>query len=165
MKLDLRVILHQIGLCRRSGNNDHLVVRADLRKICDHVGIRRYHAKRDVHIGKREIHFFRTFRGYRKVCKNDIHLPGFQILHAVCSFCRYIIDLNAEILSQTLCKINIVALISAVLIHVAEGVLVGEHPDVHCAGILDLIQSAIYRIASGLSGRSVCFRRSGFCGI
>ena len=152
LKFDLRVVLGQIGLGGGSGDHDNLVIRADLVQALNHMVLMGNNAQRYIHIGKGEVHRFRSLFRHREVCQDDIHLAGLQILHAACCLCGDIIDLHAQVFADTLGKVHVIALVGAVLIHIAKGILVGEYAYIDGAALPDLIQGPV-------DGIPACFGR------
>ena len=124
LEFDLRVVGDQICLCRRTGNDDHFIVFAQFGEIRDHTGIRRDHTQRHVHVRKGKINLFRTFRRDREVRQDDIHFPGFQVLHPVGCFRGNIVNFYAQIFPDPLGKVYIISLIVSVFIHITKGILI-----------------------------------------
>ena len=82
-----------------------------------------------------------------------------QRFNTVCGLGGDKLDLYAEILGNTARKVNIIALILAVLINIAERVFVRENADLDAAALLDLIECAvdgIIRIAVISVIRRIC---------
>ena len=144
LQLDIRIILFQISFSRCTGNYDHFIFRTDLAQVGDYSAVRRDNTKGYVHVGKRKVNFLCAFLSYREVCEDDIDLAGLEILNTVCSFGGNIINLNAEIFTDAVSKINIVALIFTVLIHIAERALIGEYANVDSAAFLDFIYGSVH---------------------
>ena len=65
-----------------------------------------------------------------------------QILDPVGGLGGDVVDLHAQILADPVAEVHVIALILAVLVHIAEGALVGEDADVDGAAGLDLVQGA-----------------------
>ena len=143
LQLDVGIILGQVGLGGRTGNNDHLIVLIPVLQRGDVPPFRRNNAQCYIHVGQREVHFLGPSRGYGKVGKNHIYLAGLEVFNAVGRLGGDEIHLNTQILRQPPGKVHIVALILAVFIHIAKGVLIGEYPDIDGPRRLDLLQCAI----------------------
>lgn len=103
--------------------------------------------QRDIHVGQREVDFLGALRRNGEVSEDDIDLAGLQVLDAVGGLGGDVVDLYAEILGQTVSELDVVALLFAVLIDIAERVLVGENADVDGAVGLDLVQRAVNNVA------------------
>ena len=140
LQLDLGVVLFQIGLGGGAGDHDDLIVSANLVQRRDHCVLGRDNAQRHVHIRKGKVHFLRPLRGDGEVGEDDVHLAGLQILNAVGGLGGDVVDLHAKIFADAVAEVHVIALILAVLVHVAEGALVGEYADVDGAAGLDLLQ-------------------------
>ena len=145
LQLDLRIILGQVSLRRRSGNDDDLIVCSHLREIRDHSVVVGDNAQRHIHVRQREINFFRSLRRHCEVRQNDIDLSCLQILNSAGRLGRDIFKFHSQILRDPVAKIYIISLIFAVLIHIAEGALVGEHADRDLSACLDFLQSSVSR--------------------
>ena len=167
MKRDIGVVLDQIGLRRGAGDDDHLVVGLPVVQTGDDVAVRRDDAQCDVHVGQGEIDFLGALRGNGEVGEDDVYLAGLQILDAVGGLGGDEVHLHAQIFAQTVGKVDVVTLILAVLIHIAERVLIREDADVHSAVGLDLIEGAVNGVAARsrtgdrTSGRTGSGRRRG----
>ena len=169
LQRNVGVLLGQVGLGSGAGNDDHLIVSVPVVQSGDHIAVRRNNAQCNVHVRQSEVHFLCALGGHGEVCQDHIHLAGLQILDTVGSLGRNKVDLYAQILAQTAGKVDIIALILAVLIHVAERVLVGEDTDIDGAGLLDLIQRAVDYAAAGCCAARCCScggsrRRAAACG-
>ena len=140
LQLDLGVVLFQIGLGGGAGDHDDLIVSANLVQRRDHRVLGGDNAQRHVHIRKGKVHFLRPLRGDGEVGEDDVHLAGLQILNAVGSLSGDVVDLHAKIFADAVAEVYVIALILAVLVHVAEGALVGEYADVDGAAGLNLLQ-------------------------
>ena len=149
LQLDLGVVLFQIGLGGGAGDHDDLIVSANLVQRRDHRVLGGNDAQRHVHIGKGEVHFLRPLGGDGEVGENDIHLAGLQILNAVGGLGGDVVDLYAQILPDAVGEVYVIALVLAVLVHIAEGALVGEHANVDGAAGLDLLQRAERALVCG----------------
>ena len=152
LQRNVGVVLGQIGLGGGAGNDDHLVIGIPVVQRGDDAGIRGDNAQRDVHVGQRKIHFLGTLRRDGEVCQDDVHLACLQVLNAVGGLGGDVVDLDAEVLGQAVAEVDVVALILAVLINVAERVLVGENADVDGTVGLDLVQRAVDNAVSGCGG-------------
>ena len=142
LQLDFRVVLFQIGLGGGAGDDDDLVIGTDLIQRSDHRVFRGDNAQSHIHIRKGEVHFLSPLGGDGEVCQNDVHLTGLQILDPVGGLGGDVVDLHAQILADPVAEVHVIALILAVLVHIAEGALVGEYADVDGAAGLDLVQGA-----------------------
>ena len=140
LQLDLGVVLFQIGLGGGAGDHDDLIVSANLVQRRDHRVLGGDNAQRHVHIRKGEVHFLRPLGGDGEVGEDDVHLAGLQILNAVGGLSGDVVDLHAQVFADAVAEVHVIALILAVLVHVAEGALVGEYADVDGAAGLDLLQ-------------------------
>ena len=140
LQLDLGVVLFQIGLGGGAGDHDDLIVSADLVQRRDHRVLGRDNAQRHVHIRKGEVHFLCPLRGDGEVGEDNVHLAGLQILNAVGGLSGDVVDLHAQVFADAVAEVHVIALILAVLVHVAEGALVGEHANVDGAAGFDLLQ-------------------------
>ena len=103
----------------------------------------RNNAQRHIHVGQCKINFFRSLGRHREVRKNDVDLPCLQIFDSAGRLSRYIFKFHAQILRDPVAKIHVISLIFAVLIHIAEGALVGENADRDLSARLDLLQSSV----------------------
>ena len=74
-------------------------------------------------------------------------LAGLQVLDAVGGLGGDVVHLDAQILGQAVGKVDVIALILAVFIDVAERVLVRENADVDRAVRLDFVQRAVNTVA------------------
>ena len=169
LQRNVGVLLSQVGLGGGAGNDDHLVVNVPVVQSGDNVAVRRNDTQSHVHVRQSKVHFLCALRGHGEVCQDHIRLAGLQVLDTVGSLGRNKVDLYAQILAQTACKADIIALIFAVLVHIAERVLIGEHADVDGAGLLDLIQRAVDHAAAGCCAARCCScggsrRRAAACG-
>ena len=149
LQRNVGVLLGQVGLGGGAGNDDHLVVSVPVVQSGDNVAVRRNDTQSHVHVRQSKVHFLCALRGHGEVCQDHIRLSGLQVLDAVGGLGGNEVNLYAQILAQTACKVDIIALIFAVLVHIAERVLIGEHADVDAARLLDLIQSAVDHAAAG----------------
>ena len=157
LKSDLRVVLDQVVLCSGAGNDDHLIICAELRQVSDHSAVGRNDAQRDVHVRQGKIDLFRAFRCDREVCQNDIDLACLKIFHPVRRLCGYIIDLQAEILSDPVSEVNVIALVLTVFIHISEGILVRKDADIDGSAFLDLVKGPVNSVLRLVAFGS-CFR-------
>ena len=78
----------------------------------------------DFHIGECEVNLFLALIGNGEVCEDYINLCSLEELYTACSLNGNELQLNAEVLCDTVCKINIVALEFAVVVNVAKWVLI-----------------------------------------
>ena len=91
----------------------------------------------------------------REICKDYIHLVGFQKLHAVCSLDRH--ELHLVFIAQKLAcdafsKDYVIALIDTAGIDKAKGRLVGENAYAHHAVFFYLSKRACGVCGGALSG-------------
>ena len=149
LQLDLGVVLFQIGFSGGAGDHDDLIVSANLVQRRDHRVLGGDNAQRHVHIRKGKVHFLRPLRGDGEVGEDDVHLAGLQILNAVGGLSGDVVDLHAKIFADAVAEVHVIAPILAVLVHVAEGALVGEYADVDGAAGLDLLQRAERALVCG----------------
>ena len=156
LQLDLRVVLGQISLRRRSGDDNDLIVRSHLRKIRDHSVVVGDNAQCHIHVRQCEINFFRSLGRHCEVCQDDVDLSCLQIFNPAGRLGRYIFKFHAQVLCDPVAKIYIISLIFAVLIHIAEGALVGEYTDRDLSARLNLLQSSVSR---AIFFRSFCLLR------
>ena len=153
LQRDVRVVLGQVGLCSSAGDDDHLVIGVPAVQRRDDVGVRGNDAQCNVHVGQRKIDLLGTLRRDREVGQNDIDLAGLQVLDAVGGLGGDVVHLDAQILGQAVGKVDVIALILAVFIDVAERVLIRENADVDRAVRLDLVQRAVNNTVGGCRGR------------
>ena len=153
LQRDVRVVLGQVGLCGSAGDDDHLVIGVPAVQRRDDVGVRGNDAQCNVHVGQRKIDLLGALRRDREVGQNDIDLAGLQVLDAVGGLGGDVVHLDAQILGQTVGKVDVIALILAVFIDVAERVLVRENADVDRAVRLDFVQRAVNNTVGGCRGR------------
>ena len=151
LQLDLGVVLFQIGFGGGAGDHDDLIVSANLVQRRDHRVLGGDNAQRHVHIRKGKVHFLRPLRGDGEVGEDDVHLAGLQILNAVGGLSGDVVDLYAQVFPDAVGEVYVIALVLAVLVHVAEGALVGEYANVDGAAEFDLLQ----RAEGALDGRCV----------
>ncbi len=169
LQLHIRVVLLEEGLCSGSLGHDQGLALEFVHRT-DHSAVRRNHAQGHLHVRKREVHLLCSLRGNRKVSQYDVHLAGCHILHAGSRIQRCEFYVYAEILADSVGIVNIIALVLALVIHITEGSLVGEHTDLHGTGCLDLVKGAEGAVCgSGLpgslgSGLGVCSLFCGSCG-
>ena len=160
------IFLGQVGLGGGAGNDDHLIVGVPVVQTGDDIAVRRDDTQCNVHVGQCKVHLLSALGRDGEVCQNDIDLAGLQVLNAVGGLCGNEVSLHTQILGQAAGEVDIIALILAVLVHIAERVLVGENADVHGAVRLDLVQRAEHVTASSC-GRAGCSRagsgRGGGC--
>ena len=116
-------------------------------------------AQRHIHVRQREINFFRSLGRHCEVRQNDVDLSCLQIFDSAGSLGRDIFKFHAQILRDPVAKIYIISLIFAVLIHIAEGALVGEHADRDLSTRLDLFQSSVTCISAVRGICSFCLLR------
>ena len=143
LKFDFRVVFGQIGLRGGAGDDDHFLIGADLRKVGDDLAVGGDHAQRDVHVGQGKIHLLRALLRDGEVRQDDVHLAGFQVLHAVGGLGGHEVDFHAQILAEPVGKIHVIPLVFSVFIHITEGVLVRKNADVDGAAFFDFIQGAV----------------------
>ena len=155
LQLDLGVVLFQIGFSGGAGDHDDLIVSANLVQRRDHRVLGRDNAQRHVHIRKGKVYFLRPLGGDGEVGEDDVYLAGLQILNAVGGLGGDVVDLHAKIFADAVAEVHVIALILAVLVHVAEGALVGEYANVDGAAGFDLLQ----RAEGALACRCVRFGR------
>ena len=153
LQRDVRVVLGQVGLCGRAGDDDHLVIGVPAVQRRDDVGVRGNDAQCNVHVWQRKIDLLGTLLRDREVGQNDIDLAGLQVLDAVGCLGGDVVHLDAQILGQAVGKVDVIALILAVFIDVAERVLVRENADVDRAIRLDFVQRAVNNTVDGCRGR------------
>ena len=159
LQLDFGVVLFQVGLGGGAGNDNHLIVSANVRQRGNHPAVRGHNAQRHIHVGKGKVNLLRPLGGDGEVGEDDVHLAGLQVLDAVGGLGGDVVDLHAQILPDAVAEVNVIALIRAVLVHVAEGALVGEDADVDGAAGLDLVQGAEGALGlrgSGSGGFGLC---------
>ena len=140
LQLHIRIVLLEIGLCCGTLGNDEGLA-CQLIHGADHSAVRGNHTQRNLHVRKGEIYLLRSLRGHSEVGENDIHLAGSHILHAGSGIERGELYIHTEILTDSVGIVNVIALVLALVIHIAEGSLVGENTDLYGAGFLDLIES------------------------
>ena len=157
LQLDLRIVLGQIGLRRRSGDDDDLIVLADLRQVRDHSVVVGDDAQRHIHVRQREVDLFRSLRGHRKVSQDDIDLSGLQIFDSAGCLRGNVLNFHAQILSDPVGKIYIISLILTILINISEGTLVREDADIDLAVRLNLLQRSVTCIRTFFRGFSLLF--------
>ena len=153
LQRDVRVVLGQVGLCGSAGDDDHLVIGVPAVQRRDDVGVRGNDTQCNVHVGQRKIDLLGTLRRDREVGQNDIDLAGLQVLDAVGGLGGDVVHLDAQILGQSVGKVDVIALILAVFIDVAERVLVRKNADVDRAVRLDFVQRAVNNTVGGCRGR------------
>ena len=85
--------------------------------------------ERHIHVWQCEINFFRSLGRHCKVRQDNVDLSCLQIFNPAGRLGRDIFKFHAQVLCDPVAKIYIISLIFAVLIHIAEGALVGEYTD------------------------------------
>ena len=135
------MVLGEVRFSRRALADDQRLA-VQLRNVGDQRAVGRNHSQRNFHIRQREINHFGALRRDGKVRKDNIHLRGGQIFDAVRRVHGDELELRAQIFRQPAGEIYVVALIIAVFIDIAEGLLVGEHADDQLAAFFDFIQRA-----------------------
>ena len=157
---NIRIFLGQVGLGGGAGNDDHLIVSVPVVQTGDDIAVGRDDTQCNVHVGQCKVHLLSALGRDGEVCQNDIDLAGLQVLNAVGGLCGNEVCLHAQILGQAAGKVDIITLILAVLVHIADRVLVGENADVHGAVRLDLVQRAEH-VTARSCGTAGCGRRGG----
>ena len=119
----------------------------------DQGAVRADDAQGDLHVGQGEIDLFGAFRGVGEVRQHQVHLEGLQVFNAVRGIQGHDVELHAQVGGQPAGQVDVISLVFAVLVHIAEGLLVGEEADGDLSALLDFIQGAEAFRGSSSSGQ------------
>lgn len=78
-----------------------------------------------------------------KFARITVNLASLQVFNAVGCFGGHQLNIYSKVLAKTVCQLDVVALVVAVFVDVAEGALVTEYADGDLAAVLDLVKSAV----------------------
>ncbi|MNY31394.1 hypothetical protein D3C86_1655570 [compost metagenome] len=133
------------------------------RQIVEFFGLasfRHQYLYRDLEVGIGEVHHLAPLRGHRHVGEDEIHLVALQEGDAAGGLHRHELDLvlvPQQILGEAAAEIRVKAHVVALLVHIAEGGLVGEDADDELVAGLDLGKGSLFCLG-GAAGEAQAYQ-------
>ena len=142
LELEVLVVLGEVGLGSGAGDYDYRAV-ANLVEVGNNLVLVGNNAQGNVHVRIGEVDCLSALGGDGEVCQDNVNLASLQVFNAVGCFGGYQLNIYSKVLAKAVCQLDVVALVVAVFIDVAEGALVTEYADGDLAAVLDLVKDAV----------------------
>ena len=152
LQLDVRRVLLEPGFGGGALSDDQGLA-VELADIGDLGALRGDHTKRHLHVRLGEVDFLLALIGDGEVSEHQIDLVGGEHVHTGSRVNRRVFRLHTQILGQLFGEVDVIALVLAVLVHVAEWRLVGEDGNLDLAALLDLVEAAGLGVGAGAGAR------------